>query len=703
MPTPQTYAHAYVELDLGKSISGTPTRTHYAVTAVLRDASGRAYETRPYKFLQSALVKDETVPAYNALTNYSLGDVVRAGGVIYRAKSAGIATGTDPVTDVTETYWAKLRVGVLVGAEGSLAELLSLYEHKPKIAWPGLPTPAGTTLLGYRLYRGEVDTFGLLIDLEPGSTSYQDDGTLGVDFAISPPTGEHPFSTDWPGCVAFAEQRRIFGKTPAAPADVLGSRLADIYNHSPRKRVLDEDAFRFAFASLRYEEIRWLLPLRALLAGTSEAVWVVSGAGGVNDTLTALSVRARVQSYRGSSSLDPLVVDHGALVLSPAGNAVHELVFDFSSDSYQGAELSLLASHLLEDRTIVEWAFAREPFNVAWGVGSDGVLLGLSYVRDLEVVAWHSHDTEGEWESLCSVPEGTGDAVYFTVRRTVGGATKRYIERFASRRVTDARLGVFLDSALSYDGRNAGATTLTVTGAGGYDVDAEVAIAASADVFSAGDVGNDVILDPDGEVRWVDDEPLPPLGPVRLRITEYTDAQHVTALVVTPAIPAALQATPTTDWARAVDELSGLDHLEGETISVVADGNVVEGLVVAGGAVTLAEPAAVICAGLPYVSELETLDVPGDDARSRTKTMKKVRVEVENARGLEAGRDLEHLSAWQGRKVAHGYGPVPLYSGDVELLVSGDWSKTGRTALRQRHPFPVTVLGITREVELGGK
>jgi hypothetical protein len=95
--------------------------------------------------------------------------------------------------------------------------------------------------------------------------------------------------------------------------------------------------------------------------------------------------------------------------------------------------------------------------------------------------------------------------------------------------------------------------------------------------------------------------------------------------------------------------------------------------------------------------------VPGDDARSRTKTMKKVRVEVENARGLEAGRDLEHLSAWQGRKVAHGYGPVPLYSGDVELLVSGDWSKTGRAALRQRHPFPVTVLGITREVELGGK
>jgi hypothetical protein len=693
-PTP---AQAYIEYDMSKALDGTPTRVDYALTAILKNnTTGRVYETLPYKFTGSAFVKDPTVPAWASGTSYAFvplgegSDFIRgSNGGIYRNLQAP-NEGHDPTSTVG--WWGALLIGTYPVGEPR-GQFLSLYEHKPKIGWTGFPTPGGTTLQGFRLYRGVGTTFGLLIDLDSNVREYQDDGTIGPDFAISTPTAENPFAAEFPGCVSFFEQRRIFARTPTAPADVLGSRLADYYNHSPRTRVLDGDAFRFTLAGLRYEEIRWLLPLRALLAGTNESAWVVSGAGGVNDVLSALSVRARVQNHRGASMLDPLVVGHGALVVSPLGNVVQELVFDFSTDSYQGAELSLLASHLLEEKTIDEWAFAREPYSVAWAVRSDGTLLGLSYVRDLEVVAWHWHDTDGAFESVCTVQEGAEDAVYVVVRRTIGGATKRYVERFASRRVADVRSGIFLDSSLRLDASNASPATLRFT------VNAEdetaVFIWATENFFSPDDVGNVFVVDPDGAA-------------VRLEITVVPEGlsppySKAWATVASGPLPAALRDVDTTKWARAVDELSGLDHLEGKTVSGVADGNLVEDLIVTGGAVTLPAPAVMICVGLPYVSELETLDLPGDDARSRTKTVKKVRVEVEASRGIEAGRDLEHLSAWQGRKVAHGYGPVPLYSGDVELLVSGDWSKTGRAALRQRHPFPVTVLGITREVELGGK
>jgi hypothetical protein len=59
---------------------------------------------------------------------------------------------------------------------------------------------------------------------------------------------------------------------------------------------------------------------------------------------------------------------------------------------------------------------------------------------------------------VCAIQEGNEDAVYALVRRTVGGVTKRFIERFHTRKATrvngviDTRRGVFLDCSLSYDG-----------------------------------------------------------------------------------------------------------------------------------------------------------------------------------------------------------------------------------------------------------
>jgi hypothetical protein len=295
--------------------------------------------------------------------------------------------------------------------------------------------------------------------------------------------------------------------------------------------------------------------------------------------------------------------------------------------------------------------------------------------------------------------------------------TKRYVERLTSRVVNDARLGVFLDASLTYDGRNTTATTVTVTeiAGGGYAPEASVSIASSADVFVAGDVGNDVILDPDALPREDEDgNALPVLGPVRLRITAYTGPRAVTAEVISPAVPAELQGAATTAWARAVDELSGLGHLEGETVLALADGAVVRtggagaALVVTGGAVTLPERAAVIHVGLGYDAELEMLDLAaGGDARGKEKIVKRVLVDVTKSLGMQAGKSLDD-GDWRPWQVASkdvsevGDGPVKLLTGLAEVWVSGEWAKHGRAAVRQAEPYPCTVVAVTREVDVGG-
>src|SRR5690606_32359790 len=106
-----------------------------------------------------------------------------------------------------------------------------------------------------------------------------------------------------------------------------------------------------------------------------------------------------------------------------------------------------------------------------------------------------------------------------------------------------------------------------------------------------------------------------------------------------------------------------------------------------------------LAVGLPYVGELELLDVPVE--KLRVKTVSKVGWEVVGSRGLLTGEDFDHLTEWIQTTVADVYGPGPG-TGLVEVYIASSWNKYGRAVLRQPLPLPLTVLGVTREGKLGG-
>ena len=109
------------------------------------------------------------------------------------------------------------------------------------------------------------------------------------------------------------------------------------------------------------------------------------------------------------------------------GGHVRELGYSWQSSGFVTGDLSLRASHLFDDYEITDMCYAKAPQPILWFISTSGLMLGLTYIPDQQVGAWHRHSTDGEFESCCSVAEGEEDRVYVVVKRTIGGVTKRYI------------------------------------------------------------------------------------------------------------------------------------------------------------------------------------------------------------------------------------------------------------------------------------
>lgn len=158
------------------------------------------------------------------------------------------------------------------------------------------------------------------------------------------------------------------------------------------------------------------------------------------------------------------------------------------------------------------------------------------------------------------------------------------------------------------------------------------------------------------------------------------------------------------------DTLTGLGYLEGRTVYATGKGLPVYGpFTVASGQIQLPETPApnngsdvTLYVGLLFTPEAETLDEIATDTRLRQKTVTRVGFEVDNSRGLFVGQDFDGLTEWRQRQVADSYGVVGAATELVRASVNGRWDEAARAAIRQTLPLPLTLLGITREFDVGG-
>ncbi len=195
---------------------------------------------------------------------------------------------------------------------------------------------------------------------------------------------------------------------------------------------------------------------------TSGAEWIVSG-GSQSDAISPSAIKIDNEGYRGSAKVQPIVIGNAFLFAQNRGGIIRDAGYDITQSGYAGRDLTVLSRHLFDGRTIRAWAYAQSPHSIVWVVLDDGSLVSLTYMREHEVWAWTHHasgpEDEAKFEDVAVIPEGEEDTPYFIVRRTIGGQTKRYIERMRSRSFETIADAFFVDCGLTYEG--APATIMT--------------------------------------------------------------------------------------------------------------------------------------------------------------------------------------------------------------------------------------------------
>lgn len=156
-----------------------------------------------------------------------------------------------------------------------------------------------------------------------------------------------------------------------------------------------------------------------------------------------------------------------------------------------------------------------------------------------------------------------------------------------------------------------------------------------------------------------------------------------------------------------VSSVSGLWHLEGKPVQVLADGAVHPARTVSGGSITLDGPYSTIHVGLAYTSDLQTLPLAIESAAAAGQYLRKnvngVALRVTQSNLVKAGPTFTKLTEYPARDHADPYGSPPaLKTGELRFAIGPSWNSDGSVCLRQDQPLPLTVLGIALDVATGG-
>ena len=575
------------------------------------------------------------------------------------------------------------------------------------LSWVAVPNAVTYRVYNYGL-AGNVTAYGYIGTT--GNTSFTDAGTT-PDYNNGPVIQINPFAN-----------------TPNNPLGFWGSTPGDFYNFNVHPLSQDDDAILSSVAGQEVNAIQHITELKYMLMLTAGAELFVQGNG--SGVVTPSAINASAQSQYGAGPLRPLKVGDILLFVQALGSFIRDFVFDFVIDGYRGNDITLFSSHLFEGYQIVDWAYQKVPDSIIWAVRSDGVLLSCTYLREQQVLAWARHDfTNGFVENVCAIPENGQYAVYVVVRRVINGLTLRYIERISSRIWTDPINASYLDCYSTYDGRNTGSTTMTLTASGGFqsgtgtEYQQLLTLTSNTPYFGSGQtaqIGDAIFLQ---DALFVSSQGSEG-NQIRCSIQAITSN---TVATVTPnrAVPTEFQAIATTNWVRAVKSLSGLGYLQGQQVSVWADRYVVGSplnpqveqsyTISPTGTLTLDKCYGVIYVGLPMVADFETLAIDttfGDSMLGETKNISEVIVYLYNTRSFFGGtrnpdtdpdnivngivqNPLFNLTENKAQANRQTYdAPPSLITGAAFTSVNCNWSEEGRIFVRNVDPIPSTILAV---------
>jgi hypothetical protein len=716
-PTAWSSATAYVTGGL-VSYSGT---NYYCIAANTNQVPpnatywyplpSTAYEI-PNPYAEADLFDIHYVQSADVLTlvhpNYAPRELRRNGATNWVLSTINFASSVVAPTGVTSTRYIPTSAGVnadtynnmdyvvaAVAADGvsvSAASSVTTISNNIYVtgAYNTISWSAVSGASRYNVYKKLGGIFGYIGNTT--STSLVDDN-ITPDLGLTPPIYNSYFAStgNYPGAVSYFEQRRTFAGSVNEPQKIWMTKSGTESDMSYGLPIRDDDRIEFRVAAREANTIRHIVPLTQLVLLTGSAEWRVSSVN--SDAITPTSISVRPQSYIGASNVQPSIINNSLVYVAARGGHIRELGYSWQSNGFITGDLSIRAAHLFDTYDVSDMCFSKAPQPLIWFVSTSGNLLGLTYIPEQQIGAWHHHDTDGSFESCTCVAEGNEDVLYVVVKRLINGSYVRYIERMETRAITTIDKCFFVDSGATYNGTNTTAVTMTVTGGTTWGPADTLTITSSSAKFTGtSDIGDAIILTDSSGTQY------------RLTIVGYTSTTVVTARV-DKTLPAALRSTATAVWNFARNAISGLSWLEGKTVSILADGAVHPQRVVTSGTVNLEVAANIVTIGLPYQSDLQTLPLAlqiDGFGQGRYKNINKAWLRVFQSSGIFVGPDANNLVEAKQRSTEPYGSPPGLKSDEILVMLTPTWAASGQVYIRQSDPLPLTIVGLTVEVAIGG-
>lgn len=544
-----------------------------------------------------------------------------------------------------------------------------------------------------------------------GFTAYSSGGTIG----------------DYPATVGYYEGRRFYGSTLSLPETFWGSSGPDssvdgLPRYADHTTGTDADLAVIFTIAPSFEgtvnAIQWIAGMSNFLAiGTFGGINKATGSGSDNP-IAPDSISVKPMTDVGSAAASPIPRGNVLIYIQRGKLKIRSLEFDALAENFVPIDRNFIADHISKTG-FVQIAFQGGEPDILWGILTNGKLAGLTFKTSEDVSGWHRHPIGGTDVKVLSVgtlslPTGF-DQLWLVVERTINSLTRRYVEFLTSEPDTPIRSDFItgdanettddttfnnamfevqkedkhVDSLLSYDGALAGSNASATLTPASSAVANGVTFTASAAVFTSTDVGRELwrkAVDGVGEGRAV--------------ITGFTDTTNVVCTIIKAFTDTSAMAAG--NWYLTTNSITGLDHLEGETVSIVTDGaEHPTGKTVSNGTVTLDYQASKVHVGLGYIGRLRTLSLesgaitgPGQTKPGR---IEKINPKFRNTARARFGTDFYNMKEAVFRKTSSSTNrPEPLLTGvpDTSIIFPTDYLKEKKLIVEQQHPLPCIVQSL---------
>lgn len=517
-------------------------------------------------------------------------------------------------------------------------------------------------------------------------------------------------TTGYPAVVAFHEDRLTFGGATADPARFdMSVGQGDYFNFAPTITsdgvdiVTDDLAVSRALNSRDAENVRWMVSEeRALLIGTPGGEWAVRPSV-QSEAISPLNVNAKQVSSFGSAAVTPNYSGKATLFVQSSKRTLRELSYYYESDGFRAPDLTALADHIAGDDGFKQLARQKERPAIIWAVREDGELAGMTYEReeDALIAAWHRHILGGQSDAAGSaavvescevIPSATGtwDELWLVVRRHINGVTKRYVEYMTRlfEHEDEQKDAYHVDCGLTYD------SPVSITGVTAAN---PVVVTAPSHSLSNGDVviisGVKGMTELNGNSYTVRNQSANTTFELEDMDGNAVDGSAFTAYVSSGQVR------------KFVTTITGLWHLEGESVAIYGDGATQPSATVTDGAITLPNRAATVHIGYAMRSRGRRLrDTEGaadGTTTGKTRRIHRIAFDFYRTLGFKFGMSFDSLEEITFRKTTDPDGrPPSLFTGVKSVTVNGNYEFDSQICWEQSDPSPGTILAIAPQLHV---